>query len=197
MSERLIVGITGGSGAIYGVRLLHRALESYDEVYACVSHAASIVLRQELDREFDPENPSAEALLGRSPSNLTLLTPKDFMSPPASGSFRHSGMIIAPCSMGTAGRIANGVSDDLISRAADVCLKERSPLVLIIRESPLSLVHLKNLTALTEAGAIVMPAAPGFYFRPKTIDEMVDSVVVRALQVIGRVDPSAKEWGKH
>ena len=94
-------------------------------------------------------------------------------------------MVIVPCSMGTAGRIANGISDDLVARAADVCLKEKRKLVLVVRESPLNLIHLRNLTQLAEAGAIILPAAPGFYYQPKTIEELSDTIVARILQQLG------------
>lgn len=192
---RIVVGISGASGAIYGLRVLQRAAERFDEVHAAVSPAACVVMKQELDLNVDATEPTADAILGYTASNIHFHGTKDFLTPPASGSFRHVGMIIAPCSMGTVGRIANGVSDDLITRAADVALKERRPLALLIRESPLSLVHLRNLTALTEAGAIVLPAAPGFYFRPTSVDEMVDGIVDRVFQAIGAPDPLSREWG--
>jgi len=194
-SGRVVLGITGASGAIYGVCALQRVATAFDEVYAIISPPAAIVLKQELGLTVDPERPSAEGL-GLPPlPNVRFLGHRDFLTPPASGSFRHEGMLIAPCSMGTVGRIAHGVSDDLITRAADVALKERRRLVLLIRESPLSLVHLRNLVAVTEAGAIVLPASPSFYFGQTTVNELVDGVVRRALQCLGRPDPDAMEWG--
>jgi 4-hydroxy-3-polyprenylbenzoate decarboxylase len=131
---------------------------------------------------------------GRGACSVRILEPNDMFTPPASGSYRHDGMVIAPCSMGTAGRIASGVSDDLITRAADVCLKERRPLILVARETPLSLIHLRNLTALTEAGATIMPACPAFYHGPATIEDLVDTVVVRVLRHLGLPCPGAREW---
>ena len=110
---------------------------------------------------------------------------KDYFSPPASGSFRHDGMVIVPCSMGTAARIAHGISDDLVTRAADVCLKERRKLILVPRETPWNLIHLRNMTLLAEAGATIVPAAPGFYHKPKSIDDLVDFMVGRILQQLG------------
>lgn len=192
--KRIVVGITGASGAVYGVSVLRKAVTLFDEAYAVVSPAACQVMKQELGLDVDPDSPGARAILGEDNPNLIVMGHKDFFSPPASGSFRHEGMIVAPCSMGTAGRIANGVSDDLLTRAADVCLKERRPLALLIRESPLSLIHLRNLTNLAEAGATILPAAPGFYFRPTSVEEMVDGVVSRVFQAIG-AQSGARQWG--
>lgn len=192
---RVVLGITGASGAIYGVRALHRVAAAFDEVYAVISPPAAIVLKQELALTVDPDRPTAAGLGLPLLPNVRFLGHRDFLTPPASGSFRHEGMLIAPCSMGTVGRIAHGVSDDLITRAADVALKERRKLVLLIRESPLSLVHLRNLVAVTEAGAIVLPASPSFYFGQTTVEDLVDGVVRRALQCLGAPVPDAREWG--
>lgn len=194
-SGRLVLGITGASGAIYGIRALQHVAAAFDEVYAIVSPPATVVLKQELGLSVDPERPSAESLGLPLLPNVRFLGHRDFLTPPASGSFRHEGMLIAPCSMGTVGRIAHGVSDDLITRAADVALKERRRLVLLIRETPLSLVHLRNLVTVTEAGAIVLPASPSFYFGQSSVEELVDGVVRRALQCLGRPDPEARQWG--
>jgi 4-hydroxy-3-polyprenylbenzoate decarboxylase len=192
--SRLVIAITGASGVVYGVRLLDKARELFDEVYAVLSGPAALVLRQEMDIEVDPAAPSAEVLLGRAAPDVHFASNDDFLSPIASGSFAHEGMIVAPCSMGSAGRIANGTSDDLIARAADVTLKERRPLVLVVRETPLSLVHLRNLVRLAEAGAIIMPASPGFYLHPGSVEEMVEVVVNRALQAVGRQVPGVDHW---
>ena len=132
--------------------------------------------------------------MGRDYPNIVFLNPRDYFTPPASGSFRHDGMVIIPCSMGTAGRIAHGVSDDLLTRAADVCLKERRKLILVVRETPLNLIHLRTLTALTEAGAVVLPAAPAFYHRPRTVEELVDTVVARVLQQLGVEQQIMRQW---
>jgi len=188
MTGRLIVAITGASGAVYGLRLLELARERFAEVYVCVSQQGRRVMAAETETD-----PASLAHCDGSCS-VRLLDPNDMLTPPASGSFRHDGMVIVPCSMGTAGRIASGVSDDLITRAADVCLKERRPLVLVVRETPLNLIHLRNLTTLAEAGAIVLPACPAFYHRPETIADVVDTVVERAMQHLGAGLPSAREW---
>jgi 4-hydroxy-3-polyprenylbenzoate decarboxylase len=123
-----------------------------------------------------------------------ILDRTNFFTPPASGSFRHDGMVIVPCSMGTAGRIANGISDDLVTRAADVCLKEKRKLILVIRETPLNLVHLRNLTQLAEAGATILPASPGFYYNPKSVEELVDTIVARILQNLGVDQKVMPQW---
>jgi 4-hydroxy-3-polyprenylbenzoate decarboxylase len=193
MRKRVVVGLTGASGAIYGVRVLEAVVQHFDEVYLCISQKGALVLQTEMRLSADglceraASAPDAQARIVR-------LDPNDMFTPPASGSFRHSGMVIAPCSMGTAGRLAAGASDDLISRAGDVCLKERRPLVLIVRETPLSLIHLRNLTGLAEAGATIMPASPSFYHAPATIEALVDTVVTRALAHLGVPDGGAREW---
>jgi 4-hydroxy-3-polyprenylbenzoate decarboxylase len=126
--------------------------------------------------------------------NVTFLDSKDYFTPPASGSFRHDGMVIIPCSMGTLGRIAGGISNDLTTRSADVCLKERRKLILVARDTPLSLIHLRNMVTVTEAGAIVLPASPAFYNQPKTIDDLVDTVIARVLQNLGIPQDIQPEW---
>lgn len=118
----------------------------------------------------------------------------NFFAPPASGSFRHAGMVIAPCSAGTVGRIAAGTADTLLLRAADVCLKERRPLIVVLRETPLSRIHLKNLLEITDAGAIVVPASPGFYNKPAGIEELVDGVLARVLDLLGLPADIAPRW---
>jgi 4-hydroxy-3-polyprenylbenzoate decarboxylase len=187
------VAITGASGAIYAVRFLEQAAAHFERIYLSVSEQAVQVASTELDRSIDTL--SVEKLLGSTAyENITLLDRKDYFSPPASGSFRHDGMVIVPCSMGTAGRIANGISDDLVTRSADVCLKERRRLILVVREMPWSLIHLRNLTQLAEAGATVLPASPAFYYRPKTVEEVADTVVARILQQLGIDQKVVPQW---
>lgn len=179
-SRRLYVAITGASGAIYAKRLLETIPTSYDKIYLTASEHSKSILRDELGVvELDDLVPEGQ---GRK---FMLLDPNEIGAPPASGSHRYDGMVIVPCSMGTVGRIAAGVSDDLITRAADVCLKERKKLILVVRESPFSLIHLENLTALARAGATVLPASPAFYHKPQRIDGLVDFVVDRILQHLG------------
>lgn len=191
---RLVVAITGASGAPYALRFLEEASRYYTEIYVALSDQALQVISLETDRVVNSRNLSAETLLGHPCPSLRFIDKRDYFSPPASGSFRHDGMVIVPCSMGTAGRIANGISDDLITRAADVCLKERRKLILVPRETPWNLIHLRNMTQLAEAGAIILPAAPGFYHKPQTIADLVDHVVGRILQQLGIEQTLAPQW---
>ncbi|MFM2223335.1 MAG: hypothetical protein RLZZ78_1592 [Armatimonadota bacterium] len=191
---RVILGITGASGVLYGLRSLEKLVHLADEVQVIASANVQDIIRTELDNHA----PTIEAFLdqlGSFKAAVHVCNPKSYFEPPASGSYKHCGMLIAPCSMGTLGRIAAGVSDDLMCRAADVCLKERRKLVLLARETPLSLIHLRNMTAVTEAGAVVLPACPSFYHQPKTLIEAVDTVVDRAIAQLG-FQTTAKEWMK-
>lgn len=193
--KRLVVALGGASGAIYGVRFLRQAVRYYEEIYVTLSANVPSVVEAELGIRLSSP-PTARELLGIDAPQVRFLAGNDFFTPPASGSFRHAGMVIVPCSMGTAGRIANGISNDLTTRAADVCLKEGRKLVLVVRETPLNLIHLRNLTTLAEAGATILPAAPAFYHRPQTIEDLVDTVVARALQAVGAEQDLMGEW-KH
>ena len=184
--KRLVVAVTGASGAPYAVRFLEQAARHCDEIYLTLSSNADAVLKTELDLEWG-------SVLEGLP-NVELLSRKNYFTPPASGSFRHDGMVIVPCSMGTAGRIASGISDDLATRAADVCLKEGRKLILVPREMPWNLIHLRNMTALAEAGAVILPASPAFYHQPKTIDDLIDTVVARILQNLGIDHGLHAEW---
>src|SRR5690349_2505972 len=186
--------MTGASGAIYGVRFLQQAVSHFDRIFLSVSEQAVQVINTELDRKVNPTTITLEDLIGSSCDRITILDRKDYFSPPASGSFRHDGMVIVPCSMGTAGRIANGVSDDLVTRAADVCLKEKRKLILVPRETPWNLIHLRNMTQLAEAGAVILPAAPGFYHRPQSVGDLVDFVVARILQQLGIEQKLLPQW---
>jgi len=193
-ARRLVVAITGASGAPYAIRFLQEATRHYSEIYVAISDQAMQVIGIETGRQIDSNSLSAESLVGFDAPAIRFVDRKDYFSPPASGSFRHDGMVIVPCSMGTAGRIANGISDDLVSRAADVCLKERRTLILVPRETPWSLVHLRNMTLLAEAGAIILPAAPGFYHKPHCIGDLVDFVVARILQQLGIEQTLIPQW---
>lgn len=192
--RRLVVAITGASGAPYALRFLEEAVRRFAEVYLVLSDQALQVISLETGRVVNPRTVSAETLLGAPCPALKIVDKRDYFSPPASGSFRHDGMVIVPCSMGTMGRIANGISDDLITRAADVCLKERRKLILVLRETPWNLIHLRNLTQLAEAGATILPAAPGFYHKPTTIDDLVDFLVARILQQLGQEQDLIPQW---
>ena len=192
--RRLVVAITGASGSIYAVRFLEAVLEQYDRIYLTVTENAETVIRTELGLDFSADKTGIRSLLGKCYEKVELFSPQDLTAPPASGSIQHDGMVIIPCSMGTAGRIAAGISNDLVTRAADVCLKERRPLILVIRETPLNLIHLRNLTSLAEAGATILPAAPAFYNRPKTIEDLVSFVVARVMQQLGLAQTVSPEW---
>lgn len=191
---RLIVAITGASGAPYALRFLQLAVPHYNEIYLSLSDQALQVISLETGRGVNAQSLSVERLLGFDTSVVRLVEKRNYFSPPASGSFQHDGMVIVPCSMGTAARIAQGISDDLVTRAADVCLKERRPLILVPRETPWNLIHLRNMTQLAEAGATILPAAPGFYHRPQTIQDLVDHIVGRILQQLGIHQTLIPEW---
>jgi 4-hydroxy-3-polyprenylbenzoate decarboxylase len=187
---RFLVGITGASGAVYGVRLVERLLDEGREVDVIVSAAARRVLAVELDRPADPRT----WLRGRTGRAPGFHDDADLAALPASGSSTADAMLVAPCSMGTAARIAAGVSGSLIERAADVILKERRPLVLVPRETPLSTLHLRNLHELSQLGARIVPAMPAFYFGPRGMEDLVEFVVDRALQAAGAGLPLRHPW---
>lgn len=192
--KRLIVAVTGASGAIYAVRFLRAAAPHFDRIYVILSNNAKRVCQTELGTELSDSFTVSDYLGPGKFSHIEILDSRNYFTPPASGSFRHDGMVIVPCSMGTLGRIASGVSDDLVARAADVCLKERRKLILVARDTPLSLIHLRNMVTVTEAGATVLPAVPAFYNKPKTVEDLVDTVVARVLQNLGVDQTLQPEW---
>ena len=193
--RRLVVAVTGASGALYAVRFLRQAARHYDDVYVMLSGNAPAVFQTETGGRLSPPFRAQDYLGEDSPyANVHFLDTQDYFTPPASGSFVHEGMVVIPCSMGTLGRIAHGISNDLTTRAADVCLKERRPLILVARDTPLNLIHLRNMVAVTEAGAIVLPAAPAFYHQPKTVEDLVDTVVARVLQLLGVPQDLQPQW---
>ena len=191
--RRLVVAITGASGSIYAMQFIEAVLEHYDRIYLTATENAATVMRAEMGMDIAGAM-DALALLGKRSDKIEVFPSHDLSAPPSSGSVQHDGMVIIPCSMGTAGRIAAGISNDLVTRAADVCLKERRRLVIVIRETPLSLIHLRNLTTLTEAGAIILPAAPAFYNNPKNIEDLVSFVVARVMQQLGLTQVMIPEW---
>jgi len=194
-NKRLIVAVTGASGALYAVRFLRQAARHYDDVYVMLSENAPAVFATEIGGQLTRPY-AAKDYLGDDSAydNVHFLDTHDYFTPPASGSFVHEGMVIIPCSMGTLGRIAHGISNDLTTRAADVCLKERRKLILVARDTPLNLIHLRNMVTVTEAGAIVLPAVPAFYHQPKTVEDLVDTVVARVLQNLGISQDIQPEW---
>lgn len=191
---RLVVAITGASGAPYAIRFLQEAVRHYTEIYVALSDQALQVIGLETGRGITAQSLTALNLIGIDTPVLRFVDKRDYFSPPASGSFRHDGMVIVPCSMGTAGRIANGISDDLVTRSADVCLKERRRLILVPREMPWNLIQLRNMTTLAEAGATILPASPGFYNRPQSIEDLVDHVVGRILQQLDIDHKLVPQW---
>src|SRR3954466_7102394 len=185
MTRRLIIGITGATGAVYGVELLRtlNGLEGW-ESHLVLSDAGALNLWHELKmRRKDLEKLAAAAY-----------NPKDIAATLASGSFLTEGMVIAPCSMKTLAAVAHAHADDLVSRAADVVLKERRRLVVVPRETPLNLAHLRNMVAVTEMGAIVFPPVPAFYAAPRTLDDLVAHTVARVLDLFGIRSTKVKRW---
>lgn len=187
----VVVAVTGASGAPYAVRLLETLVKSRVPVWLIVSsHGWRL-----LDAESSISDEAAlRAATGGDWSTVTVFADEDRGARPASGSAKSSGMVVCPCSMGTVAAIAGGTSRSLVERAADVTLKERRKLILVPRETPLSLIHLRNLTAVTEAGAVVIPAAPGFYHRPTQIGQLIDFIVQRVLDQLGLEIEIAPRW---
>lgn len=189
--------MTGASGAVYGLSLLRFLAGKNFEVHYTISDSAAKVIRHELGIALDLEtSASILAALGIPRcENLLYHHYKNVAAPIASGSFKTDGMAVVPCSMGTLGRIANGFSGNLIERAADVCLKERRRLILVPRETPLSKVHLKNMLAVTDAGATVLPASPGFYSDSDEIQKLVDFIISRVLDHMGIENTLMSRYG--
>ncbi len=184
--RKIVVAITGASGSIYAKNLLEKLLvvkSQWDELSVVMTTNAREVWKTELENETYKDYP------------IKFYGSTDFMAPFASGSGQYDTMIIIPCSMGTLGRIASGISNDLITRAADVVLKERRKLICVVRETPYSLIHIRNMETLTLAGGIICPATPSFYSRPQTIEEVADTVVDRVLDLAG-IDIKTFRWGK-
>ena len=182
--SRVVVGITGATGALYGVRLLQRLKATGCETHLVASPAGVLNVHHELGLDRN----ALEALAD------TAYNPADVGAAIASGSFATTAMVVAPCSMKTLAAIAHGLSDNLLSRAADVTLKERRRLVLMVRETPFNLAHLRNMTAVTEMGGVIFPPLPAFYHRPSTIDDLVNDTVERVLSLLGVADAQPKAW---
>ncbi|HEY5440251.1 MAG TPA: flavin prenyltransferase UbiX [Gemmatimonadaceae bacterium] len=194
MDRPLVMAITGASGAPYAVRLLEQLLLANQSVQLIVSSHGLRLLRTETEIDtIDALRLAAGA--ERWDSLVTLFDDDDRGAAPASGSARNRGMVICPCSMGTVSAISQGTSRSLVERAADVALKERRKLVLVPRETPYSAIHLENMLRLTRAGAVVLPASPGFYHRPASIAELVDFVVARVLDQLDVAHSLGRRWG--
>jgi 4-hydroxy-3-polyprenylbenzoate decarboxylase len=196
----LVLAITGASGMPYAVRLLEVLLASGRTLHLTLSPAAVQVLQSELGRQVDLNQFQPEGLLGPRAAEMDLSRLRyhhyrDFRAGIASGSFLTAGMVICPCSMGTVAAIAHGTSQNLIHRAADVHLKERRKLILVPRETPLGLIQLRNLAACAEAGAVVLPAMPAFYTRPRQVADLVDFIVGRICDQLGVPHQLFPRWG--
>lgn len=195
-----IVGISGGSGAPYVKRVIEGLAGAGHDVKVVITDAGRRVFEIELDISLSGDPPPDTRILRDrldlpgAQGSLELFDQRDVAAAIASGSYDCAGMVVAPCSMGTLARIANGMSSNLLERAADVSLKERRRLVLVPRETPLSLVHLRNMTAVTEAGAVVLPAMPGFYHHPRSVQDMVDMIAGRVLDQLGVESNLLRRW---
>src|SRR5512132_3871392 len=189
----IVVAISGASGAPYAVRLLEQLLAADRQVWLIVTSHGLRLLHTEMDID------SVDSLKQRVGADawrrlVTVYDDADRGAAPASGSARNAGMVICPCSMGTLSAVSIGASRSLVERAADVMLKERRPLILVPRETPLSTIHLQNMLRLSRAGAVILPAAPGFYNKPQTVQELVDFIVARVLDQLGVDHTLSKRW---
>lgn len=194
-SRPLVLAMTGASGAPYAVRLLQVLCRSGRTVHLTISPSGAEVLRAEAGIDVDPSRFDPAVFGDLAPGRLHYHHHGDFSAGIASGSFETSGMVVAPCSMSTLAAIAHGITENLVTRAADVHLKERRKLVLVPRETPLSLVHLENMAAVTRAGAVVLPAMPGWYHRPEALADLVDFVVARICDQLGVAHALGRRWG--
>jgi 4-hydroxy-3-polyprenylbenzoate decarboxylase len=183
----IVVGISGASGVQYGIRLCRALQEKGCITHLVITESARKII--EIETDFQPEDVERMASY--------VYAPRDFAAPIASGSHLIDAMVVIPCSMGTLSGIACGSSDTLITRCADVCLKEKRRLVLVPRETPLSLVQLRNMVAASEAGAVILPACPAFYSKPQSLDELVDVLVGRVLDLLGIENDLYKRWKGH
>ncbi|MDX8413584.1 MAG: flavin prenyltransferase UbiX [Mariprofundales bacterium] len=194
------IAITGASGACYALRLIEQLAQQQTPIHLMISDAARIVLHQECALTL-PTQPATTATsiadhLDIDPAHLHLYALNDWFAPPASGSAGINQMVVVPCSMGTMARIACGISNNLIERAADVIIKERRQLLLVPRETPLSAIHLEQMLKLTQMGVQLLPAMPGFYHQPKSIADLIDFIVERIMDNLNRASAGAQRWGK-
>ncbi|HET6725931.1 MAG TPA: flavin prenyltransferase UbiX [Gammaproteobacteria bacterium] len=199
MKEPITLAMTGASGAQYGLRLLQCLLQTGHEIYLLLSKPARLVIDTETDLDLPSRRADIAKYLvaryGGVPGQLHLFGREEWMAPPASGSARIAAMVVCPCTTATLSALANGASRSLIERAADVMLKERRKLIVVPRETPLSSVHLRNMLTLSDAGAVVLPANPGFYHQPASIDDLVDFVVARILDHLDVDHDVMPRWG--
>ena len=200
MKRHIAVAITGASGAIYGLRLIEELLAAGCRVSLMISNAGFIVLKEECGLVWAGDvaelNATIQGHFKATPDSLTFYGENDFYSPLASGSSAPDAMVVAPCSMGSLGRIAAGLSGNLLERAADVMLKEGRTLLLMPRETPLSAIHLENMLKLARLGVRIVPPMPGFYSHPQTVEDMVNFVVGKVLDQLGIKGDHFKRWGE-
>ena len=198
--ETITLALTGASGMPYGIRLLECLLKAKVRVYLLYSQAAQIVARQEMDLSLPARAKDAAEFFSlrfdAAPGQLQVFGREEWFAPVASGSNPADAMVVCPCTMGTLAAIAAGMADNLIERAADVALKEARRLILVARETPLSAIHLENMLKLSRAGAIILPANPGFYHHPQTAQDLVDFVVARVLDHVGIDHGLMPRWGE-
>lgn len=188
---KYIVGITGASGSIYGIRLIEELLRSGHEVHVIVTDSGKKVMKYETEYDMC-------GLLNRLEEHKDRIKTHEIdnlFAATASGSFKTDGMIIMPCSMSTLGEISNGVSKNLLGRSADVCLKERRKLIVVPRETPFGTIHLRNMLSLSEAGTVILPAMPGFYHKPESLNDTIDFVVGKVLDALDIENNLFKKWG--
>ena len=199
--KTITLALTGASGLPYSMRLLECLLQSGQRVHLLYSQAAQIVAKQEMNMVLPNSPPAAEKFLaqrlGEFSGELRVFSREDWYAPMASGSNPGDAMVICPCTMSTLAAVATGLSDNLITRAADVMLKEKRQLILVPRETPFSTIHLENMLRLARAGAIILPPCPGFYHHPQCVQDIVDFVVARILDHLGVVQTLIKPWGEN
>lgn len=199
-SRTITLAMTGASGAQYGLRLLQCLMAADCRVYLLLSSAAQVVIRTETNLELPDDIEDQRLLLaqryGAEDDQLLLFSKEDWFSPVASGSSSPSSMVICPASGGCLSAVAHGASNNLIERAADVALKERRQLIMVPREAPYSAIHLENMLKLTQLGAVIIPASPGFYMQPSSVEELVDFIVARILDQLGIEQDLMPRWGE-
>lgn len=198
--ESIAVAITGASGSQYGLRLIESLIRADRRVYLMLSQAGQVVLRMEADLAVPSRPAEAERFFterfAAAPGQLRVFGRAQWTAPVASGTNPPDAMIVCPCTTGTLATIAAGICDDLIDRAADVALKERRPLILVVRETPFSVIHLENMLRLARMGAVIMPANPGYYFKPKRVEEIIDFMVARILDHLRIPHALIPRWGE-
>lgn len=198
--KRVTLALTGASGAPYGLKLLEQLLAADCEVFLLMTKAAHLVVATETSWQIPGKVQAAQSYLEErlplAKDRLTVLGQDQWFTPPASGSGKVDAMVVCPCSMGSLSAIATGASNNLMERAADVMLKERKPLIIVPRETPFNSIHLENMLKLSQMGVVILPASPGFYHEPTTIDDLVDFVVARILKQLGIEQTLLNHWGE-